>query len=177
MVHTRTKILAGIAGGVCLLSVFVFVGFQYLLTRHESTLHSQEKKVFDAKMRDNRLASMERLVSETESERMALAQLVLPDESVVEFLSLIESLGKGQGITVKTNSIDVITNKASFETLVLNLEVEGSEQGVLHILQLLEALPYKSSVESVLLSRAGNSETGNVWKGVFVLHVTKYKKI
>lgn len=177
MIHTRTKIMAGIAGGLCMLSAGVFGGFQYLLIQHENDLILQEKKVLEAKQQESRLSSMERLIEETASERAELAELILTEEDVVDFLSLIETLGKEQGVIFKTESLKPLEGKTQFDELELDLSVSGDEKQVRNMLRVLESLPYKSSIERVSFSREGGGEKGNNWLGLFTLQVTKYKKI
>ena len=169
--------MASIAGGICILSLCVLGGFQYLLIQHEKELIIQEKKVLDAKEQESRLASMERLVMETEAERAELAGLILKEEDVVDFLALIETLGKEQGVVFKTESLKPIEGKTTFDELELNLSVTGKEKNVLNMLRLLESLPYKSSVERVSFSRNGGNVEDATWLGLFTLRVTKYKKI
>ncbi len=174
MIHTRTKIVASIVGGVCVLSVLALIGFQYVLVGLKSDLTLQEKKVLETKTQDSRLASLERLIEETETERAEIAKLILTEEGVVDFLALIETLGAEQGVTLKTESLTAPESAGLYDELSISLSVKGTERSVGHMLRLFETLPYRSTVEQVILTK---DESDGLWQGTFDLRVTKYKKI
>ena len=176
MVHTRTKIVAGITGAILVVCLVVFIGFQYMLIGYKADLIVQEKKILDAKTQESRLASIEHLVSETASQRSQLTSLILTEESVVDFLALIETLGAEQGVTLETQSLDVVPANDQFEELRMSLVAQGGEKNVLNILHLLETLPYQSSVDKITLSRVSGDNKAGIWQGSFELRVTKYTK-
>ncbi len=114
-------------------------------------------------------------LEKTKNERALLSTQILKDANVIELLSLIETLGKEQGVDLKTSSLNVEKIDQTFETLVVNLEVAGPYTSVKQILGLLEHIPYQASVGSVQLERMEEGKDGK-WKGIFTLKVTKFKK-
>ncbi len=171
--HRRTKIIASVAGILCGLSVLLLLGFEYTLSGKKAALLSEQEKIWVAKQKATRLSSLEKLAAETVTERESLKEFILTDEEVVDFLSLIETIAKEQGVSIKTGSLEVVPQSDLFEELKMTLVVEGYRAGVVHALRLFEALPYRVSVESVALVR---SEGMEAWQGTFDLRVTKYKK-
>ena len=146
-----------------------------MLSGYKGELILKEKKILDAQTQQSRLSVVEDLLRNTETESAQLSSLVLTDEGVVDFLALIESMGTEQNVRLETLSLNVAPVKDQFEELQINLSAQGSEQGVFNVLQLLESLPYKSSVEKVTLSQIDGGSVPK-WQATFSLNVTKFKK-
>jgi len=175
MVHKKTKIVAGIGFIFFLASLACFSSFSYVVYNHKIALNEQLVRAAEIKARESALGALIRVTAVSKEERTALRSYVLEDDRVIDLLSLIENLGKEQGVVVTTNTLTVSSLNAEFENLQITVSAEGSYDAIMHVLGLLETLPYQSAVTKVLLSKV--SEGGALWKGTFDVQVTKFKKI
>ena len=120
------------------------------------------------------IASLERKVEETTVERATLQKLVLEDDAIADLLSLIETLGTEQGVVLQTQSVDVVPGDvAGFETLRVTVLVTGTYEGVHHMLELLEHLPYQSVLNGITMTKSARGEAVGAWDGIFTIAITK----
>lgn len=153
----------------------LYGGFWYVLSLREEAAAAQTaaNALIEAHLRESKTLST--LLTTTEKDRAALGEYVIADSGVVDFLELIERMGRSLGLTIETKlTTEKIEGSTMFETLVPTFEIDGSYAQVVHMLRVLEALPYQVSIRSVSMNRkAGTLEGG--WHGVFILGITKAK--
>ncbi len=177
MTHRNTRIIATVAGVLCLASVGACLGFGYMLSVHRATLATRMMDAATARAHQESLAKLVEIVSKTEAERAILKKRILGSGDAIEFLSLIETLGTEQNVTL-TKNLTVEPINETFETLKMTINMSGSYDDVIRIVSLFETLPYQSVVSRVQI--ASKEEKGNgtgVWEGSLELLVTKYKKL
>lgn len=172
MIHTRTKIIA-------LLSFLFFVlcilgGFLFIQKVYQDRVLYTEKITERAVLieREESLKALTETLTETEVEYQSLVTRILKEEDVIDFLALIESLGREQGVSLITRSLKTESVDTLFEELVMQYEIEGSYDAVVHTLALFEQLPYQSRLSGVVLSRESAR-----WTTSFEFRVTKFKNI
>jgi hypothetical protein len=170
---SRTNIIGIVAILIFVAAAGVFGGFLFILSNAKGELAVQQNMVADIQSRQQELSSLVRLVSETEPEREELYSYILQEDGVIDFLTLIESLGRQQGVLLETKGLTVVPIDDAFEALQVGVSVEGSYESITYLLALFEALPQQSSVEKVSLSQSGQSAA---WEAAFTLLVTKYKE-
>lgn len=175
MLHKSTKIVTGIAVILFVFSVAVGSVFFGMVTKQKNALAELTMTRAQAKAHQESLTALTRTLEETQEARDVLIAQILKEEDVIDLLALIESLGGEQGVTFTTNSLTVEPVSDSFEKLVVDMSVEGSYASVMHVLTLLENLPYQASVRRAHVSKSVD-EDSVVWKGEFELSVTKFKK-
>lgn len=155
-------------------AVSAYVFFFFSVEKQKEKFIAERTARAEASARKEALSALMRTLDETKEERTDLFTRVLQEEDVIDLLALIETVGKEQGVVLTTNSLTVEPINATFESLVVSIDVEGPLTGVMHVLKLLEHLPYQSSVRNVQVLR-NESEEG--WKSTYDVRVTKYKKI
>lgn len=175
MSHKSTKIIAAISLVIFLLSFSASAVAFVVVLKQKALFIESLKKQAETEARSESQKGLEEALQKTKSERALLSSQILEDTNVIELLSLIETLGKEQGVMLTTNSLNVEKIDKRFETLVVNLDVIGTYTQVMYMLSLLEHIPYQSTVASVQLEREDEGEDAR-WKGNFVLKVTKFKK-
>jgi len=106
---------------------------------------------------------VKRLVQETEQQRLKLTNNFFANESQsISFLSEIEQLARNLGLSLKTEALDkVIDPVSSAETVKIVFAFNGQKSTVLRFAEILEVVPYHSSVDSLALRKQSN---GN-WEG------------
>jgi hypothetical protein len=175
MVRNNTKIFAGISITICMVCVFVSAGFLYVITKQKT--HYTEMSTESARIKANQ-SSLDELIhtlDETTDARATLATSILTEEKVIDFLALIESIGTEQGVALTTNSLTIEPIDTTFETVVITVGVKGQYAAILHVLKLLEQIPYSSSVRNVQMQSA-DIEHADKWEGVFEMRVIKFVK-
>jgi len=155
-----------------LIALSVFSSFVYELTQQKAHFMQKEGEHANALTYSKSLKELMRTLNETESDRVSLQTRILKDEDVIELLTLIESLGKEQGTELTTKSLTVEPIDDRFEKLIITVGVKGSYVAVLHVLTLLEYLPYQSSIGAVQI----NGDENQQWESTYDLRVTKFKK-
>lgn len=179
MFQNHTKIIASIGAALLLLSAGATAFFFYLVQEEKA---AYREMVVEREIVKTRQASLKKLLetlTETKDDRETLTTRILKDQEVIDFLALVESVGKEQNVTLETESLTVQPINDAFESLVINLSVTGSYASVVHVLKLLEQVPYQSGIQKVTLARDVEREedSANEWKGTFEIVVTKFKKV
>ncbi len=177
MITSETKIFGILAGVMCLLALCALGGMLYFIeqkdTAYVEALEARAMRIGTEK----EMESFDALVAETAHDREELAQYMLTEDSIVDFLSLIGGLAQAQGVAAETRSlaVEAIPDDAIFEYLTLQVEVTGSFTAVTEMLPLLESLPYQVHVRAVTVEHPGGTAEGDLWRGSYHLYVTKYK--
>lgn len=142
---------------------------------HKVSFIEKTNEEIKAKATKNALEKITKTLDETKQDRESLLSRFPKDEDVVDLLASIETLGREQGVTLTTNSLTVKPIDATFETLVIATSVQGTYGNVLHMLKLLEGMPYQVGVANVQFSRSG--EKGSEWNMNCEIRITKFKKV
>lgn len=173
MVLKSTKIMSGATGGFFVVSVVACVVFFYHVSVQKERFREQSIARAELQAHKDALTSLTRTLEETQEERESLASRIVKEEMVIDLLGLIETLGREQGVVLTTTSLNVEPISNTFEALVIGVNVRGSYEALMHVLTLLEHLPYQSTVNKVHVDRGD----GVLWSGSFEVRVTKFKKI
>jgi len=113
---------------------------------------------------------IKRLVQETESQRLTLTNNFFTNESQsISFLSETEELARNLGLSLKTEALDkVVDPVGSEETVKIVFAYTGQKSTVLRFSEILEVIPYHSSVDSLVLRKQAD---GN-WEGRATISIT-----
>ena len=174
MMTRRTKIIGFGSLAFALVALAGLVVCLWMLSHMDAQFETRQNEVAARQAREHALASLERKVEETTAERAALQELVLADDAIADLLSLIETLGEEQGVLLQTQSVDVTAGTTKeFETLRVTVLVTGTYDGVHHMLELLEHLPYQSTLTGITMTKSARGEMVGAWDGIFTIAVTK----
>jgi len=108
----------------------------------------------------------------TTTEREQLQSFVLTEDQTGSFLNDIEQLGRKQGVVLATESLEVKKVSEFFNQLIIKFSVTGEDSRVLHMISILETLPYYSQMTSLAINRESTEST----RGTVELQVTLLKK-
>ena len=170
-----TKTIGIIAVMLFIASIAVLFAIMYLIRSGEADLLSLQQEISNRNARERELVSLIELVEHSETERAELTTYILKDAEVVEFLALIETLGREQGVTLTTTSLNEVNIGEAFTTVEITTSVQGNYAALEHLLALFEALPYQSLITDFNLTR--DTSGADSWSGSFNLRVTKYSKL
>lgn len=160
--------LLALLGALCALSVLLFM-IHRADTKLLETITS-EKRLDDE---EGQYSALQKLAKETEVDREELSAYILSEDEVIDFLSLIEKVGIDAGVSVTTRAIAVTKDESApaYETVSIDLELEGASDKIRHVIDLYEHLPYQSRIEKISLDRAGGED--DMWRSSVLLSVTK----
>jgi hypothetical protein len=114
------------------------------------------------------------VAAESSDERATLETYILRDENIIDFLALIESVGREQGVGLTTRTLEVVNPDLPYEELKIEIEVVGTHDAVLHTVRMFENIPYQSYMSGLSFAQTSNAEIQNAWRTSFSLFVTKY---
>lgn len=109
------------------------------------------------------------LSSTTIEERAELKKYFVTEKKTISFITEIESIARGMGISLETIGLDMVpaTDKTT-ALLKTTFSVTGSQDAVMTFMAMMESLPYHSRVPSMDLLDKG----GNTWQGLVSVEVT-----
>lgn len=174
MIHSRTKIIALVASIIFLLSLIVYAGFWYIVGKHKATLLEERTRAAETEVHIKALKALEETVRTSADDRKKLSSYVLPNTAIIEFVTEIESIAKGQGVKLTTNQLEEFEVDDTFKELEVEATIEGTFDGVMRMLRILETIPRQSTLQSVTIRREGE---GGSWIAGVVLRVTMYARI
>jgi hypothetical protein len=171
MIHTKTKIIALVSLVLFILSCVLYAGFFYVITLQKARVHDERLRAAEADVQKQALRALEETIQTSADDRKKLKGYILADDSVIEFISLLESTAQEHGVVFTTENLETRPIDEMFETLVVKVKFSGSFESVLHMLALIETIPLQSNVEAVSFTRDGESDG---WSAALTLGVTKY---
>lgn len=172
MAGKRTKIIATLGGAFLLVSIIVCAAFFFIVTQKKNSYQARSIERQETKARLESLDALTKTLEETKSEREFIRSRILTEEEVIDFLALIESLGRNQGGDLTTSSLTVSPLNTDFETLDIDIRVRGTYGAIMNILRQFENLPYQVAISAVNITKEDN----DVWVSTFKIKVTKFKK-
>ena len=155
--HTHTKIIVSVSIALLLASLSALGVFFYKLEVQKAAYQSMRAKEAEETARQAALTSLVSTFEKTREARETLSSHFLTEGEVIVLLSLIETLGRENGVLLSTDELTVEPVNARFERLVASISVEGEYASVLKVLELLEHLPYEAQIGQVTLSQEANS--------------------
>ncbi len=171
MVHHGTKIIAGIALLTLVIAAGWFFGFRYIIMVNEERLTAERIAFEESMQQKEALTTLIALLDETKGDREALGALILTEDRIIDFLSLVEGLADQTGTEIQTSGLAEVAVDETFAALDMGISAKGSFSAVMRVLQLLENLPYHARVAGVKLI-GGGGET-DIWTLTVQLLVSK----
>lgn len=173
MTTRKTHIVAIFALLYVLIATGVLAWVVYEVAQAGAVLQERVATIADQNAKSKVYQDLSNLVLRTKAEREALLGFVLTEDQTSSFLTDIESLGVSQGVTLTTDSLKVSEKEGSFNELLIQFSVEGTEENVKKMLSIFETLPYHSRVSSLTFSR---DKTGKVHSTI-VIDITLLKHV
>ncbi|GEM_PF-822232 len=171
MIIKKTKVIGLIS--IVLFSVTcagVVFAWDYIHTEGEK-LEAEITAVANFLAREETYEDVTSLVTDTSDERQELLAYVLTEEKTIDFLAEVEQIAIDQGIALTTDTLQVTPGTGLFDTLTVSFSVEGPEVYVIRMLQILETLPYYSSVVRVVLNTESELNGVPIVAGTITLEV------
>lgn len=152
MVTKRAQKLAIIALLVGFGSVVAFAGSLFYIYTQGISLQTHAQAVADHATQEKTYAQLAMLLESSAAERSELGTYILTESETIDFLAEIESLEVAGDTSITPDSLTVVDGK-EYNTLHVELTIEGPETAVFAVVQILEQLPYVSYVNKMTISR------------------------
>jgi len=186
MIKTKKIIIA-----LLVLNLVVFGACFYLFANIKKTDKIVSDRLIQIESgikKEESLRSIKNLMNDTKEERERIADFFVQPNGAVDFIEMIDSLGGIAGVKLEVESVGVEALKsetdADSESFRLSLKTKGSWDNTIHLLSLLESLPYQISFESARFQKiSGESSPDNgkkiavssYWNGNFSFSALKLK--
>lgn len=179
MKYSRTKFIAVVSLLIFLLSATVCASFFYIVSKKEASYVTRNEERAQNKFYRESVRTLMGKLEETTSERASLIARIPTEGDVIGLITLIESLGKEQGVALEIRSLTIKPVNEIVEILFVSLAVKGSHTSVIQTLKLLENIPYQSRLNKVQMTRMSEDGDGDSdsWSATFELQITKFKKL
>lgn len=169
MINT-TQVSFFITLSFMIFGALVLLGLVYVIEGNAVTLREQVSAIAYTKAQQQERYETERLLDETKEERERLAQFVLTEGSVIDFITNIEALAQSLQLSFNTQTITPEKTKdTNFDELSMNFDFSGSKPVVEYMISILETTPHHSYIRDLTVRQ---SEGGAVWNVNLVLVVT-----
>jgi hypothetical protein len=172
MIHSRTKVIAGFAFSIFFGALALYLGFFHVIASQKQNLYDERLRAAEAEVQARALSALEETVRNSKDDRERLAGYILKEEEIIDLLSLIELIAREQGVTF-TTTLTTAPIDDVFEELIMNASIEGSFNGVMRMLRIVETIPEQSTVPTVTIAKGG-SEDVEAWSASVAIHITKY---
>lgn len=144
-------------------TVGILVSFLVEIRSRGAQLEKQISILTENNSKESTSVRIKRLVQETEEQRQVLKNNFFANESQsISFLSETEKLARNLGLSLKTEALDKVVDPVTgTETIKIVFVFNGQKSTVQQFSEILEVIPYHSSVDSLSLRKQLN----NNWEG------------
>lgn len=157
-VTTRTKTIAAVSTTLFIGTVGALLFLVYRIDHDALLLEEKSTALALREAQEQERLNTVRLLEDTSDERTKLASYILTEEEIIDFINNFEQTAKQQQLDFVTQTITPVeTPDPLFNEIAITMAFTGDKEDVMFLLQLLETLPYLSSLESVAV-RQSNSD-------------------
>lgn len=144
------------AAVACVISASVFGALYARVRNVGARLPALLLQIEENEKRLGTAAMLQKLASETELTRTALAKVVIQKDGAAGFIEAFETAGRRIGVVVAIDSVEPRERATpNLEELRMTLHATGSWEKVARFAALVETLPIESRVLSAAFSRTG----------------------
>lgn len=163
MVTERTQNLAIFATIYFLVSLGILGGVFFEMDRMTSNFQAQLTLLQANAEQEQEYNALIRKVEDTEEERSKLQQYILNERDSISFLTEIEQLSLSPGIELVTEALNKVDVEGStYDDLDIGLTFSGTFNELQSLIKVLESLPYHGSVNTVRISKEGETFSGTI---------------
>ncbi len=127
--------------------------------------------------REDNLRRLADAVKKTSAERQKIDSYFVDVKGSARFLEELQSFGRGAGVSIHLNNVDVEAKK----TLRVDFSANGSFAQLNRLIELMEATPYVIEIKSVNLSKVNitkdskkEKSPANLWSGSFSIRLLSF---
>jgi hypothetical protein len=159
--HT-TRTVAIIAALFFIGAVCVYAYALYHTSSMGGMLRERLQTIANSNEKIRSSQDLQGLYETSKEDRERLRSFALTQDEAGDFLTEIERMGTQVGVAITTNGLKVEKKKDTPDQLVIQFTLEGTEQAVRTMVQMLEVLPYPSYLSGLTLSEGETQYRGTV---------------
>ena len=164
---------------IVILNLVALTGYYFLFQDIKTEAKSASaltNTIDQGEQKNSRLSALRANIKETEGERQKLSTFLLPSDSEVSFIEVVEKLASKSGLSVKTNDVSSVAGDSDATKIFkMQTQISGSWSNTMYFLSKLENLPYNIRVQN--LSTSNQTTTGkgaaSQWTTTFDVTVTE----
>ena len=164
---TLTTVIVAIILFISSLTAFGFVFFQ--VNSQGQQLGEQIATLQAERAQEDSYFRLQKISEDTIEDREEIARYFLANESSsIDFLNLVESLAPKAGVSLSTESLDIVNDATNNTKWVeVSFAYSASRERVDNFLKILETLPYVLRIQDYSMSRA----TAGEWQAQVTMRV------
>ncbi len=172
-INKKTKILVIVSIAFNIIAISAFVYMFYLIKEETNIVYALNGKIKNIENRVQEINSTKRLIFDTKNDVSILNSYFIYSDNVVGFIKSIETLGKEAKVSLSLNSVDISGEDSS--SLSLQFTTQGSWDGSVYLLALLESMPVKINIGKVnLIKRPASDNKKPYWYGEFSVDLLSF---
>lgn len=142
-------------------SIAVLILVTHMTDKQGKALGERLQLIADDQVFEQQYVTLATTIRDTEEERQLLQQFILEDErDTIDLLSMLDTVAKKQGVELTTRNLQEQDASGPFNKLLISYEIQGHEEAVIRMVEMLEVLPYHGHTTSFSLQRKIDGETG-----------------
>jgi len=153
----KTHIIFIFSVVLVLVSITTFAVVSIEVDRIGALLKERVQMVSNKYALEQKFIELNELIETTRADREALNTYVMTESKTISFLADIELIGTQQGVEFNTLSLNVAEMDTGPDLLSVQFSAVGSEVAVAKVLEILETLPYESTLTELSLTREEQS--------------------
>jgi voltage-gated potassium channel Kch len=155
MKRSSSTIIFGISGVFALIAGGSLAALVYVIDTDANALAEQSAALALREAEEKERLDTVRLLDDTFEERTELKKHVLTESGIITFITDLETIAKQQALEFTTQTITpIVTPDPLFDQLAIEFIFTGRPEQVTFLLELLETLPYHSTIQTVSVRQA-----------------------
>lgn len=147
---SSTKIVFIVSSVLALVAGSSLTALVYIIDKDANALAEQSAALALREAEEKERLDTARLLEDTLEERTELKTHVLTESSIITFITDLETIAAQQALEFTTQTITpAVTPDPLFDQLTIEFSFTGKQEQVVFLLELLESLPYHSTIQTV----------------------------
>lgn len=178
---SKTKTLFIPIALVTLISIVIPVMLFFFIYNKKNSIDEITIKIKEEQGKTLQVQKMLSVLSQTKQFRETVSQYLLSDNTIVDFIETVESIGKETGVVVTISGLvaDDSTNApvGTINKVKARIDGKGKWVDILKFATLIESMPYKVSLSNISLRQDGMTEKSKTpsWNISFQIEILKIK--
>jgi hypothetical protein len=152
---------AGFIGFLAILACLIAASWAFLVWKSmglKGEVAAVTLEARESSSKESYLASVRNALREAKSDLDAIESRFIDRESVPAFIDLLERKALEAGVDADFGSIDLDQAGQAKDTLRIRMSGFGTWDGIIHLISILDSMPYSLRVDSIRVSRSQATE-------------------
>lgn len=155
-ISLKTLLISSIVFALIAVAFAIFLSI--LIDRGLENVAKIDQDIANEEVQKKNVESVEKVLEKTKESRDELATYILQDANIVSIVETIEKLGEKNSLAVTITGLeaeDSFEAKAgTINNVKMHVDAKGNWSNLLTFMILVENIPYKSTIDSVILRKS-----------------------